>query len=425
MKKVLVGFGFLLLGCPAAKGAVEEVCGPCPDVTDGDLLVTGSAQIDGMFKALNIFQNASTRISGEFEAHITAIGDAFGVARKEGESIADYATAVRAEVQAQIDANIEGDLRVDYVPPQCSASVNVMVEAQAECQIDASCTPPKITPGSVVLSCEGQCTGGCSGMCSGSCAVEVTGGECSGSCEGACDLSVGGSCSGTCNGTCDGSCELRDSKGTCKGQCDGTCTGSCELAVAADCSGSCSGKCVAPMAEASCEGQCRGSCNADCSGSCTGSATPPMVSGGSCEAEADCNASASAQASASLECTPPRLSIDYSFAASVDASAQASFLAKFTVFKTEVVGILQGFANARLLVEGDADLNIPAIQDVIAGQIEATADIDADALSNITPYGAICAAASLGDAVTEVGAAATELTVTLEAQIDFVAMLGV
>jgi hypothetical protein len=303
-----------------------------------------------------------------------------------------------------------------------------MVEAQAECtaEADVNCTPPTVDPGSIEVVCEGQCTGSCSGSCDGSCAVEVTGGSCSGSCEGACDLEVAGTCEGKCHGTCSGTCEVQDANGDCKGACDGDCTGTCELAVAASCSGSCTGKCVAPSANVDCSGECRGECAAECTGSCTGKAEPPSVEGGECDAdiEADCKASASAQASASLECTPPRLEVDFAFDADVTAEARAEFLARLTVLKVEFIGILKGLANAQVLIEGDAELGIPSIEEVLTAQIEAAGDLSFDGLAGISPYGAVCAAAALVDAAGAIGDAATELSGTLTASLEIAGAIG-
>lgn len=418
MRKLLAGLGMAAMsGCGAVTGAVEEVCGPCPDVAEGELLVTGSAQIDGVFKALNTFTSASANINADFEGHVTALADAFGVVRGEGEDLATFAANVQAEVSGELSANAE--LSVDYVPPQCTANVSVAVEASAECKVEAGCT---VDPGDVAVTCEGQCSGGCSAACTGSCAIEAPSVVCKGSCEGACNLEAGGACSGTCNGTCDGTCSATASDGTtCKGTCTGgPCTGSCELAVAASCDGTCSGKCVAEMGGAMCEGECRGGCEGSCSGSCAGRVEPPSVD---CEANADCNAQASAQASASLECTPPRLDIDYSFTgmAAGNLDAQAEFLAKLTVFKTEVIGIVQGLFKARLLVEGDADLNIPAVQDIL---LEVAGSIDAEAVTNMTPYGAVCAALALDDIGAQIEVSATTLVDTVTAQASFAAMLA-
>lgn len=428
MRKIIATFGLLtFISCGESQEAIEKVCGPCPDVANGDLAVTGSAQVDGFFKALNIFQSANARLSGEFQGHLDGLAKAFLGAGCGEMSTSECATAVKAAIEADLAANVSGGLRITYVEPKCSASVNVMVEAQAECtaEADVDCTPPSVDPGSVEVSCEGQCTGGCSGSCSGSCAVEVTGGSCSGSCEGGCDLTVAGACSGTCHGTCSGSCTLVDAQGNCKGECTGDCTGNCELAVAASCSGSCSGKCVAPMASASCEGECRGECDLNCTGGCEGSATPPTVTPPDCDAEveANCNASASAQASASLQCTPPRLDIDFDF--SGKATGQAAFLARLSVLRVEMIGVIQGLFNARILVEGDAEANIPAIQDVLSAQIEGAADLTVDDFAGITPYGAICAAAALLDAAAAVVDAAGELGGTVTASAEVAGSIGI
>ena len=433
-RKFIATFGLLtFISCGESQEAIEKVCGPCPDVASGDLAVSGSAQIDGFFKALNIFQNANARISGEFQAHLDALAAAFGAtADCDGASIADCAAAVKGKIEGELTANASGGLRINYVPPRCSASASVAVQAQAECtaQADVSCTPPTIDPGSIEVECQGQCTGGCSGSCSGSCVVEATGGSCSGKCEGSCEITAmgGATCEGTCNGGCSGACSARDEQLNCKGECTGMCTGTCEAkaSATASCDGNCTGKCIPPMASATCEGECRGECDAKCTGSCKGSATPPSIEGGECDADvqANCKASASAQASASLDCTPPRLDIDFDFTGEATAAAQAAFLAKMSVLKTEMVGVIQGLVNARILVEGDADANIPAIQDVLVGQIDVAGNLTVDDLEGITPYGAICVAAALLDAGAAVVDAADELGGTVSASVAVSGSIG-
>jgi len=427
MRKAILLLGLPLIGCgDTVKGAVEDVCGECPKVNEGELAVTGSAQVDGFFKALNYFQSANARISGEFQAHLDALAAAFGVECTD--DLNACATAVKGAITADIAANADAGLSIDYVAPRCSASAQVALDAQVECtaEADVDCTPPMVEGGSIEVKCEGQCTGGCSGSCSGSCAVDVTGGSCTGSCEGGCDLTVAGACSGKCHGTCAGTCEVMDAQGACKGKCTGDCTGTCELAVAASCSGMCSGKCVAPMAEASCEGECRGECDLNCTGSCTGKAEPPSVTAPDCDAsvEADCKASASAQASASLECTPPRLEIDFAFSSKADAATRAAFSARLAVLKTEIIGIIKGLVNARILVEGDVDAGIPSIESVLTAQAGVAADLGFDDLAGITPYGAVCAAAALLDLGGEIADTAGELSGTLTASVEVAGSIG-
>jgi hypothetical protein len=171
-------------------------------------------------------------------------------------------------------------------------------------------------------------------------------------------------------------------------------------------------------------GECRGSCDLNCEGSCKGSAEPPSIEGGECDAEvqANCKASASAQASASVECTPPQLDIDFVFTGS--ATARAAFIARLTVIKAEMSGIIQGLVNARVLVEGDADAMIPSIDETLSAQMDAAGNLSFDALEGVTPYGALCAAAALVDAAAAVGDAADELSGTLNASVQLSAAIG-
>ncbi len=434
MKKYLcLGLVVAFGGCEKITEAGEELCGECPDIAEGDVSVTGMAQIDGFFNALSILKNASDGVNANFEGRITSIGTAFGVSRGEGESLTDFTANVKAAVSADFDASveggIEGGLRIDYVEPKCSANVSLAVEANAECTVEAGCTGGDT--GSLAVACQGECSGGCDAMCEGSCVVEVKGGECSGSCEGTCELNADVDCSGTCNGTCNGTCSLQDGEGNCKGSCTGgSCEGNCEMAAGASCDGSCHGKCVPPTATAMCEGECRGGCQGSCTGSCEGSATPPELP--DCDASANCSASASAQGSASLECTPPRLDIDFSWSADLsgegNASARAEFLTKFNVFRTEMVGVLQGFAQLTVLVEGNADANVPPITDTLKASFEAMAEIDATALgeafAEIPPARIGCVGDAFVAAVSVVEELPGELSASLEAQASFVGLLS-
>jgi hypothetical protein len=75
----------------------------------------------------------------------------------------------------------------------------------------------------------------------------------------------------------------------------------------------------------------------------------------SCDASADCQAQASAQANASLECTPPSVDLSFNFAANVDASAQADFMAHIAELKVRGAAILQGFTKYTVLLKGKTD----------------------------------------------------------------------
>jgi hypothetical protein len=414
-----------LVSCDNAKELSEDVCGPCGDVEQGDVGISGVAQIDGFFAALAQLDQASASLRGDFEAHVAAIGDAFGVARGEL-SFDDYVAAIKLEIETQITANVSGSLRVNYVPPKCSANVEVAVEAQASCEVKAGCDV-EATPPSVSVSCEGQCRGGCSGSCTGEVACEASlEAACSGTCEGTCDLTVAGNCSGKCTGACSGTCSLVDNQGTCQGTCTGgTCQGSCELEAGGSCSGTCHGKCVVD-ASVGCTGEveCRGSCDAECSGHCEGEATPPSIAA-DCDASADCQATAKAQASASLECTPPKFEVDFDFDGTVTAEGRAEFLAKFNVLKVEMIGILQGLAHLDVLLNGSVkgDVTVPPVTTQLEAAFSAVVDGGVDSFD--IPSGRIaCVIPAFEAAIDTLAEVPTEMAGTIQGQIEFAAVFG-
>lgn len=435
MRKYVFGLGAVLapslVGAMLAAGCGEDgvpggddICGPCGQIAQGDVGISGDARIDGVFKALGNMRNATLTIQGQFDSDVRALADVFEVdlgAEIDAAAIGQLTAAIRAE----ITANVEGGVTVEYQPPRCEASLQVAVEAQADCEVKAGCEV-MADPGQISVQCEGTCSGGCMGECSGnfSCEVEAPSIECSGRCEGACNLEAGGECGGTCRGECEGECAVRDAEGNCAGTCEGTCTGTCELTVAAECSGTCSGKCLVNQGAAECTGDvsCRGSCSAECQGSCEGSATPPSLDV-DCEAAADCQASARAEANASLECTPPQFNLAYQFAAGVDAAGQAEFSAKIAELRTRGIAILQGAAKYEALltgkIEGRVVFATPPLEDVQAS-LTALARIDFEGDFNI-PVGKIaCIGPAFTEAIGIAGDLASDTATTLEAQAEFV-----
>ncbi|MFO8070874.1 MAG: hypothetical protein R6V85_03270 [Polyangia bacterium] len=423
---LIVSFG-TITSCDEITKVSEGVCGPCGDVYDGDAFISGNARIDGVFKAVGTFGNATAKIDANFRSELEGLAEVFGVEGAAEMSVDQLAAEVKGAINAEISANVEGGLSVEFVPPQCKAEASVAVEAQAECEASAGCeVSAECEAGELAVSCEGQCTGGCSGTCEGSCTVEASG-TCEGTCTGSCQLDVGATCEGTCHGTCDdGTCSLENTEGECEGQCDGECQGTCELEAGGECSGECHGECTMEI-EGECEGECSGSCDAECSGSCEGTVDPPSCSAeGECEASADCEAQASAQASASVECTPPSLDIAFEFAAGVDASAQAEFIAKMSELKVRMVAIVQGMFQLRALVDADyaAEIGIEPPVGQITAAVQGLLEINIDELD--IPAGRLaCVLPALEDSKDILVLAATDLTVTVQAQLEIVGVLGI
>ncbi|MEX1363110.1 MAG: hypothetical protein AB1Z98_08285 [Nannocystaceae bacterium] len=252
-------------GCDGENG----ICGPCGSISSGQLSISGDAQLDGFFAALADLQGATGSISADFDANITALAEVYGVVEAGAEVNVDaaFVDSVIAAIQADFAANLQGGISVEYVPPRCSANVNVAVEAQASCEVNAGCEcDVQVDPGNVAVSCEGTCNGGCSAGCEGDIACQAPSGgfECSAVCEGACELTAAAACEGTCRGTCDGECSLVNADGQCEGSCSGMCEGTCEVTGGASCSGTCHGTCRGDFDPGGCSGEVQ------CSGSCSG-----------------------------------------------------------------------------------------------------------------------------------------------------------
>lgn len=438
MKKYVVGLGAIvapsLLGALLSAGCTEDsglptgddICGPCGDIENGDISISGDARLDGFFKALGTMRNTTASIETDFQGNVRALAEIYEV-EIDGSIDADAIDDLRAAIRADINAHVQGGLAVAYQPPRCQASVEVALDAQARCEVNAGCDV-QATPGEVSVQCEGTCTGSCEGECTGdlACEVQAPNIECTGRCEGACTLEAAATCNGTCRGECSGACSVRDASGDCAGECEGNCTGTCEMAVAAECDGECTGKCLVEPGSAQCtaEASCRGSCSGQCSGGCEGNFTPPSVSA-ECEAAADCQASAKAEANANLDCTPPQLDVDYTFAASVqdDLPAQAAFTARLAELRTRGVAIIHGSARYQALVTGEVDGRVvfapsPLAQLRTSVQQLASASLAADF---DVPAGRVpCVVPAFNEAGQMLTLMSNSTASTLEAQTEFV-----
>ncbi|MCA9653142.1 MAG: hypothetical protein KC501_24730 [Myxococcales bacterium] len=415
-------------GCDGESG----ICGPCGSIATGQLSISGDARLDGFFAALADLQAATGSISANFDANILALAEVYGIATADVTVDAAFVDQLVATIRADLMANISGGISIEYVPPSCSASVNVAVEAQASCEANAGCEcDVQVDPGQVAVQCEGQCSGGCSAECTGQveCRAPEAGIACSGSCEGSCELDVAAECSGTCRGMCMGNCSLQNADGECEGSCDGMCQGTCEVSGGASCSGTCHGTCVADVDPGGCEGEvgCRGSCSGECSGSCEGSFTPPSASAEcECEASADCEAQASAQAEANIQCSPPSFDLVYELNASLDASGEASFLARLGELRVRGAAILQGFAQARALIDGQVNGEVvfnPAPFARIQGEFQALVSAGLSGEFNIAPGRIDCVLPAIQEAVSIVGEIGGEFTASIQAQASFTAFL--
>lgn len=422
---------FLVTGCGEDNGLPggDDICGPCGTVVQGDVGISGNAKLDGFFQAVADLNKASVSISGDFEANIDSLIATFGAEVAANASLEAKVDALIAEIEGQVSANASAGLQVVYAAPSCQANVSVAFEAQAQCEAKAGCEV-MADPGEISVECEGKCEGSCEGTCMGGFKCDVSaGGECSGQCEGSCTVEAGATCEGTCRGECTGTCSVVDGEGNCAGKCEGECQGTCEISGSAECSGTCTGSCEVE-AEAECEGEapsCSGSCMGECSGGCTGTATPPSASA-DCEASADCKAQAKAQGSANIECTPPRLEVQFDFDASLDAQARASFSAKMVELQAKGVAILQGFTKYQALITGEVNGEVvfdPSPLAVVRGELNAVVDagVEGDLFADIPAGRITCVIPAMTQSVTLLGGIASEAGATISAQAKFAGAL--
>jgi hypothetical protein len=296
----------------AAKGLSDQMP-DCPSGTDPDAIlaydfqagfglqaaqatkirgaIAASAEITGFYGA----------IDGDLKTGCGNLAHDLGVTGdfSNGEEACKAAIAAMNAAKAKLGASIKVTLVAQ--PPRCEASMDVMADCAAKCDVQA-------TGGSAKVECEpGKLSGSCGAQCSGSCQVEA-GAKCEGTCKGTCDVAIKGKCAGTCNGKCDG----KAGNGSCAGVCEGKCEGG---SVEAACSGKCGGTCEM-KASAKCEGTCTGSCSAEMKApKCTGEVTPPKVS-------AECNAQCDARVSARAKCEPGKVSVAIIGATDVNGAKQ-------------------------------------------------------------------------------------------------------
>jgi len=434
-RSILLGLGFGgglsmifgLVSCDeAATQTSENLCGPCGSIATGNLSIAGDARLDGFFQAVADLRDATASIRADFETDILALGELYGLTTTEVD--ANFVAQLRAAIEADIDTNTEGGLRVVLEPARCRADVAVAVQAQASCEAQAGCDVD-VDPGMVAVECQGTCRGECTGSCSGelACAVQTPTVACEGECEGSCQLEAAAACNGTCRGECDGTCSLTNANGECAGRCDGECSGVCELEGRAQCQGTCQGTCYVDPGSAQCtaEAQCAGTCDAECRGGCEGDFEPPRASA-DCEASADCQAQARAQAQANVECTPPRLEVDFALAAGVDAEGRAAFVARMRELQVRGVAILQNSARLQALVTGEVNGEVvfsPAPLVAVREQMEGIVEAGLEGEFEVAPGRIACVIPAFRTAIDALVSAGQDVQVTLAASAEFGAVL--
>jgi len=389
------------LACPGNKLDGVTVKG----VVDGNAAISGVPSVDAFFGAVINFQNAATNVSAGMESQLDLIRGDFGIAATDD---------LQAKLKAQFAANLEGGVVFQYQPARCAVDAGATVQAQARCE--GSVTPPK-----AMLECKGSCEVQASADVK--CAADVdlecsfTGPtvDCKGSCEGTCEakLDVAAKCSGTCRGMCVGSCSAYlDSAGAqCAGTCDGMCMGTCEAKVeaSAKCMGTCKGECTVTNPSGGCMGAAHAQCNATakasvmCEGKCEGDFTPPM-------AKVECQASAKAEAHVNVQCTPPKLALNYKLKAGVDLMAQAKFEGALkSLVNVRLPALLQASARADSIATAGDDL-VSAAGVAVTGSVDTLAKGD---ISLKASFGLTCALGELPKVDDAISTSSERLTMNL------------
>lgn len=350
----------LVQGCgedSALPGGAGDLAAQCGLVCSAEGIVEGNASISGL-QSIDAFFNAVVNFNAK--ANIVASNIDLQLGRIRGALGVETNAEIRAALEAKISANVEGGFKIVAEPAKCEITASATVEAAAKCDAE-------VDPGMVSAKCEGSCTAEASAMaeCSGEATLKCSGtapslaceGTCKAECTGTCTMDGTAKCQGTCmgstddGGNCDGECQL-SAGATCNGSCEGECKGECEYTPP-------SGECEAG-AQVKCEASA--SASVECEGKCEGEVEPPMV-------KAECQASAKAEAELNAECTPPKLDVQFEFAAGIDASAQAEFEAFLSVFVDAYGEILAEVGRADIVVEAGADL-VGAAEGAVTGAVE-------------------------------------------------------
>jgi hypothetical protein len=418
---LLCGFAVASVqGCDQAAEQCGLTCS-AEGIVEGNASISGVASVDAFFAAVINVRNASLNISGSFRAELEGMAAQLGV--DTSLETPELAAQVKAAIDAKISAAVEGGIQIKYQPPKCEADIEVTAKAAAECDVEAD-------PGMIEAKCSGSCevSAEVAAMCAAEgnlrCEGQAPNFECSGTCTGSCQLEVAAACEGSCNGECEGSCNAcaggacEDGGGglvaNCAGTCEGSCRGECKLEAGGSCGGRCEGSCEYDPGGAMCEANATAKCdasamaNVECEGKCEGNVEPPMV-------KAECEASVEAKAKAEVTCTPPSLTVDFRFAASIegDANAKAEFKAWLEGFKARFSAMLAIRAKADILAEAIVDLG-GAATGAVSGAVDAAADAAASGDLKVV-IGLGCAADELPRVAGALESAGGELAASGEA----------
>ncbi|HEY6557507.1 MAG TPA: hypothetical protein VI072_09540 [Polyangiaceae bacterium] len=336
-------------GMPGMPGGMP---GGCPaDIASADAVMDANfglqGELEGKVKAALAAGANLQELAAEVEGEVaTACGN---LAKDLGASDDDIKpqedgpgkkaeAACNAAVKfvGEAKAKAKGTLKVDVVPPKCSASMSAMADCAASC--DAT-----IKPGEAKVECEGgEISGKCEGQCKGTCTVEAGAkceGTCGGTCKGTCEANFSGKCDGNCQGKCDG----KDTKGKCAGTCEGKCEGGGNGSCGGACKGECSASCTM-NGKAECGGTCSGGCSVEIKEpKCSGNIKPPEMS-------AECKANCDAKVTGKVECVPARVTVNVAGAADAQAAAKLR-----SAIEANLPAILKVTLGMKGKLEGVAD----------------------------------------------------------------------
>ncbi|TPV93692.1 MAG: hypothetical protein B7733_19230 [Myxococcales bacterium FL481] len=427
------------LPIPGADELIDS-CGlrcSAEGIVDGNASISGVASVDAFFSAVISVRDASMNASASIRAELNGIAASLGIEGAAAMSVEDLTAEIQAQLTSKLSAHVAGSLTIQHEPPQCEANLELSAQAAADCDADYE-------PGTAQVSCEGSCevTAEVAAMCQAdgtlTCHGQAPAFKCEGTCTGSCQLSAALECSGSCNGSCSGTCtacaggdceeETEDGAtvvANCAGACDGMCKGECRLEAGGECNGDCEGECVYTPGEAGCEASATAKCdvsgmaNVECQGGCEGEVKPPEV-------RVECEATVEAKAKADLQCTPPAVSVDFQFAANLEAAEKAAFKAWLEGFKARFSALLAMQAKLEG-PDGNGGLKA-AIGDLQASATGAVGDaVQAYAAGDVTlktTIGLGCAATQLGEVAAALGGAGTELAANVQAVLDISAAVG-
>lgn len=359
-----------LPGVPGLPGASD-----CP--TDASAIASANFGLDaklegkvkaGLQAAANL-QDLAAEVEGEVALACANLAIDLGASEEDTKPAeegpgkkAEAACQAAVKILGEVKAKASGSIKVDVVPPKCSASMDAMAECAASC--DAT-----IEPGSAEVKCEGgEISGSCGGKCEGECTVEA-GAECSGACSGSCSGSCDAGFSGTCGGKCDGKCDGKDSKGAaCAGKCEGKCDAKAEGTCSGTCGGTCSASCTA-KGNAECKGTCSGGCDVKMEApKCSGELKPPEMS-------AECSANCDAKVSAKVECIPARVSVKIAGAA--DAEAATKLVAAIEKNLPALLKVTLGMKGKLEGAVASVQTSVEGLSEVVKGGADAALKVGA------------------------------------------------